>query len=128
MANKFANILGFLGLGSDKEAVTEAHLQAADDKIAQLEQDKKAADTKATEVAAALKVAEDEKAKTAKDLKASQDHAATLEEWKKNQQAVDGRDEDDSNSLDEGQKEALAPWETAAASAIEIAKKRVGKK
>ena len=127
MANKFANILGFLGLGSDKEAVTEAHLQAADDKIAQLEQDKKAADTKATEAAAALKLAEDEKAKTAKDLKASQDHAATLEEWKKNQQAVDGRDEDDSNSLDD-KPEASEPWEKMAASAIATAKKRVGEK
>jgi len=128
MANKFANILGFLGLGSDKEAVTEAHLQAADDKIAQLETDKKAADLKAEQAAAALKTAKDEKAKTAKDLKAAEEKAATLQTWKDNQAVVDGRDEDESNSLDAGQKEALAPWETAAASAIEVAKKRVGKK
>jgi hypothetical protein len=123
---KFANILGFLGLGSDKEAVTEAHLQAADDKIAQLELDKKAADDKATQAAAALKTAQDEKAKVDGDLKTASDKVATLEEWKKNQKAVDGREEDDSNDLDDEPTEALASWEKASASAIASAKKRLG--
>lgn len=127
MANKFANILGFLGLKSGTDPVTEAHLQAADDKIAQLEQDKKAADLKAEQAASALKVAQDEKAKTAEDLKAAEEKAATLQTWKDNQKAVDNREEDDANKL-EGGAEALAPWEKAAASAIEIAKKRVGSK
>lgn len=127
MANKFANILGFLGLGSDKEAVTEAHLQAADDKIAQLEQDKKAADLKAEQAAAALKTAEDEKTKIAGDLKAAEEKTATLEEWKKNQATIDGREGDDSNTLDKGA-EATEPWEKMAASAIATAKKRVGEK
>jgi hypothetical protein len=128
MAGKFANILAALGLGSDKEPVTAAHLEAADTKIAQLEQDKLAAEDKAEKAATALKTAQDEKTKLAGDLKTVEDKAATLQQWKDNQASVDGREEDDSNSLDEGQKEALAPWETAAASAIEIAKKRVGKK
>jgi hypothetical protein len=124
---KFSRILAALGIGSDKEAVTEAHLEAADAKITQLEADKTAADLKASEAAAALKVAEDEKAKTAKDLKAAEEKAATLEEWKKNQATVDGRDEDDSNTLDD-KPEASEPWEKMAASAIDNAKKRVGKK
>ncbi len=128
MANKFANILGFLGLKSGTDPVTEAHLQAADDKIAQLEQDKKEADLKAEQAASALKVAQDEKAKTAQDLKAAEEKAATLQEWKDNQASVDNRDEDDSNSLDEGQGEALASWEKASATAIASAKKRVGEK
>jgi hypothetical protein len=124
---KFANILGFLGLGSDKEAVTEAHLQAADDKIAQLELDKKAADDKATQAAAALKAAEDEKTKVAGELETTKGKMATLEEWKKNQAIVDGRDEDDTNTLDD-KPEASEPWEKMAASAIASAKKRVGEK
>jgi len=124
---KFANILGFLGLGSDKETVTEAHLQAADDKIAQLELDKKAADDKATQAAAALKTAQDEQTKVAGELKTASDKVATLEEWKKNQAIVDGRDEDDANTLDD-KPEASEPWEKMAASAIASAKKRVGEK
>jgi chromosome segregation ATPase len=127
MANKFANILGFLGLGSDKEAVTEAHLQAADDKIAKLEQDKKAADLKAEQAASDLKTAQDEKTKVEGDLKTASDKVATLEEWKKNQAAVDGRDEDESNSLDKGM-EATEPWEKASATAIANTKKRLGEK
>jgi uncharacterized protein YydD (DUF2326 family) len=127
MANKFANILGFLGLKSGTDPVTEAHLQAADDKIAQLEQDKKEADLKAEQAASALKVAQDEKAKTAEDLKAAEQKAATLQEWKDNQAAVDGREEDESNTLDKGA-EATEPWERASASAIANTKKRLGEK
>ena len=128
MAIKFASILAALGLGSTTEAVTEAHLEAADAKIAQLEEDKKAADLKASQAAAALKAAEDEKAKVAADLKTAEEKTATLEEWKKNQQAVDGREEDDSNALDDDKTEALAPWKKASASAIASAKKRLGEK
>jgi chromosome segregation ATPase len=127
MAFKFANILKAMKLGSDKEAITEAHLQSADDTIAQLEQAKTEADTKLATAEANLKTAQDEKAKTAQDLKAAEEKAATLQEWKDNQATVDGRDEDDSNSLD-GKQEASEPWEKMAASAIDIAKKRVGKK
>ncbi|MDO7885346.1 hypothetical protein [Hymenobacter cheonanensis] len=127
MANKFANILGFLGLGSDKEAVTEAHLQAADDKIAQLTEQKAAADLKAEQAAAALKTAEEEKTKVAGELKTASEKVATLEEWKKNQASIDGRQEDDSNTLDGGA-EATEPWEKLSASAIASAKKRVGEK
>jgi chromosome segregation ATPase len=128
MAIKFASILAVLGLGSTTEAVTEAHLQAADDKIAQLEQDKKAADLKAEQAATALKTAEDEKTKLAGDLKASEEKTKTLEEWKKNQAQVDGREEDDSNTLEDGQGEPLASFEKASASAIASAKKRLGDK
>ena len=127
MANKFANILGFLGLGSDKEAVTEAHLQAADDKIAQLTEQKAAADLKAEQAATALKAAEDEKTKTAGELKTASDKLATLEKWKQEQKATDGREEDESNKLDT-QPEATEPWEKAAASAIASTKKRLGDK
>jgi len=125
---KFANILGFLGLGSDKEAVTEAHLQAADDKIAQLELDKKAADDKAAQAATALKTAEEEKTKVVGELETTKGKVATLEEWKKNQAAVDGREEDDSNDLDDEPSEPLASWEKASASAIANTKKRLGEK
>jgi hypothetical protein len=124
---KFANILGFLGLGSDKEAVTEAHLQTADDKIAQLTADKAAADLKATETAAALKLAEEEKTRISGELQTATEKAATLQTWKDNQAQVDGRDEDDSNKLD-NQAEASEPWEKLGASAIANAKKRVGEK
>lgn len=127
MAIKFASILAALGLGSTTEAVTEAHLQAADDKIAQLEQDKKAADLKAEQAATALKTAEDEKTKLAGDLKTAEEKTATLEEWKKNQAQVDGRDEDDTNKLD-NKAEASEPWEKLSATAIANAKKRVGEK
>ena len=127
MAIKFASILAALGLGSTTEAVTEAHLEAADAKIAQLEADKVAADLKVEKAAADLKTAQDEKATTEASLKAAEDKAATLEEWKKNQAAVDGREQDDTNTL-EGGAEALAPWEKLSASAIATAKKRVGEK
>jgi len=128
MAIKFASILAALGLGSTSEAVTEAHLEAADAKIAQLELDKQAADDKATKAAADLKTAQDEKTKVAGDLKAASDKVATLEEWKKNQAAVDGREEDDSNDLDDEPSEPLASWEKASASAIANTKKRLGEK
>ena len=127
MAIKFASILAALGLGSTTEAVTEAHLEAADAKIAQLEEDKKAADLKAEQAATALKTAQDEKTKVDGDLKTASDKVATLEEWKKNQAIVDGRDEDDTNNLEKGA-EATEPWEKMAASAIASAKKRVGEK
>jgi hypothetical protein len=127
MAGKFANILAALGLGSDKEPVTAAHLEAADTKIAQLEQAKLDAEQKAEQAATALKTAQDEKATTAASLLAAEEKAATLQEWKDNQAIVDGREDDDSNSLDKGA-EATEPWEKMAASAIATAKKRVGEK
>ena len=127
MAGKFANILAALGLGSDKEPVTAAHLEAADTKIAQLEQAKLEAEQKSEQAATALKTAQDEKATTEASLKAAEEKTATLEEWKRNQATVDGRDSDDSNTLDKGA-EATEPWEKMAASAIATAKKRVGEK
>ncbi|MGI4762497.1 MAG: hypothetical protein ACRYF0_17430 [Janthinobacterium lividum] len=124
---KFPKVLGFLNLKSGTDPVTEANLQAAEDQIAQLEQAKSAADLKVTETEAALKTAREEQIKTAGELQTASDKVATLEEWKKNQAQVDGRDEDDSNSLDGG-KEALEPWERASASAISNTKKRLGEK
>jgi hypothetical protein len=124
---RFASILAALGLGSTSEAVTEAHLEAADAKIAQLEQEKTAADDKAAQAATALKTAEEEKTKVAGELETTKGKMATLEEWKKNQAIVDGRDEDDTNTLDD-KREASEPWEKMAASAIASAKKRVGEK
>jgi chromosome segregation ATPase len=125
---KFANILGFLGLGSDKEAVTEAHLEAADTKIAQLEQAKADAESKLATAEGALKTAQDEKAKADTSLKTEQDKVATLERWKAGQKASDGRTEDESNSLDAQDEEPKAAWEVASANAIASAKKRVGQK
>lgn len=77
---KFAKTLGMLGLGSDKEAVTEAHLEATDTSIAQLEQAKVDAESKLATVQGELKTAQDEKAKTALALQASQEQAALLAE------------------------------------------------
>jgi chromosome segregation ATPase len=127
MAGKFANILAALGLGSDKEPVTAAHLEAADTKIAQLEQAKTDAESKLATAETNLKTAQDEKATAASALEDEKKKTATLEEWKKNQAAVDGRDEDDSNKLDGGA-EASEPWEKMAASAVASAKKRLGEK
>jgi Tfp pilus assembly protein PilE len=127
MAIKFASILAALGMGSTTEAVTEAHLEAADAKIAQLEQAKTDAESKLATAETNLKTAQDEKATAASALEVEKMKTATLEEWKKNQAAVDNREEDDTNNL-EGGAEALAPWEKASASAIANAKRRVGEK
>ena len=127
MAIKFASILAALGMGSTTEAVTEAHLEAADAKIAQLEADKVAADLKTEQAAAALKTAQGEQTKVAGELKTASDKVATLEEWKKNQATVDGRDEDDANKLDD-KPEAKESWEIAAAASIASTKKRLGEK
>jgi predicted nucleic acid-binding Zn-ribbon protein len=125
---KFPKVLGFLNLKSGTDAVTEANLQSAEDKIAALEQEKNTAEQRAQTAESSLTTACDELTKTKASLDSEKGKVATLEEWKKNQKAVDAREEDDSNTLDEEQPEALASWEKAAASAIEIAKKRVGKK
>ncbi len=120
MAIKFASILAALGVRSASEPVTEAHLEAADAKIAQLESDKETAE-------AGLKTALEEKGKVEATLTETKGKLATLEKWKKEQKAVDGRDEDESNSLDD-QPEALESWERAAASTIANTKKRLGQK
>ena len=127
MAGKFANILGFLGLGSDKEAVTEAHLEAADTKIAELTQAKADAETKLTTAEGSLKTAQEEKAKADTALEKEQEKTAQLEKWKQEQKAVDNREEDDSNDL-EGDNEPKAAWEVASATAISNVKKRLGEK
>lgn len=122
---KFAKILGLLGLGSDKEAVTEAHLEAADTKIAQLEQAKLDAEASLGTAEAALKTAQAEQTKIAGDLTTASDKLATLEKWKQEQKATDGREADESNTLDT-QPEAQESWEKVSASAIASAKKRLG--
>jgi septal ring factor EnvC (AmiA/AmiB activator) len=130
---KFPKVLGFLNLKSGTDAVTEANLQSAEDKIASLEQAKTTAEeTLATvrgELATAqgeLKTATDKLTTTEAALTTANDQVATLEQWKKAQQATDGRQEDESNHLDGEQPEAKASWEVAADSAIASAKKRVG--
>lgn len=142
MEGKFAHILGMLGLKSNTDAVTEAHLQAADDKIALLEQEKSAADTKATQAEAArvtaqtaldtatasLTTATETLTKVQGELTTATDKVATLEDWKKKQAAADGRTEDDSNNLDKEDKEPKASWETASANAVASVKKRLGEK
>ena len=135
MAIEFKNILSALGLKSKTDAVTEAHLQAADDKIALLEQEKAAADTRATQAEAArvaaqtaLDTAKGDAAATDTKLKAAEEKAATLEDWKSKQKAVDGREEDSSNDLDGDDEGPKASWEVAAAGAIASVKKRLGEK
>jgi len=139
---KFPKVLGFLNLKSGTDAVTEANLQSAEDKIASLEQAKTTAEeTLATvrgELATAkgdlataqgdLKTATDKLTTAEASLSTANDKVATLEQWKKNQAAADGREEDDSNNLDGEQPEAKASWEVAADSAIASAKKRTGTK
>jgi hypothetical protein len=128
MAGKFANILGFLGLGSDKEAVTEAHLEAADTKIAELTQAKADAETKLATALGDVKTAQEAKTKADTALEQEQEKTATLEKWKQEQKAVDGREEDDSNNLDDNDAEPKAAWETTAATTIAGVKKRLGEK
>ncbi|MDB5270238.1 MAG: hypothetical protein JWP58_3278 [Hymenobacter sp.] len=141
MEGKFAHILGMLGLKSNTDAVTESHLQAADDKIALLENEKAAADTRATQAEAArvtaqtaldtatasLTTANDTITKVQGELTTATDKVATLEQWKKNQMAADGRTEDDSNSLD-SKEEPKAAFEVAAAGHVARAKQRLGDK
>lgn len=124
---KFPKVLGFLNLKSGSDPVSEANLQAAEDKISQLEQEKTTAETNLTTAQTALKTAEDEKAKATTALADEQQKTATLQEWKDNQKAVDNREDDESNKLDE-KPEATEPWEKAAASAVATAKRRVGEK
>jgi hypothetical protein len=124
---QYPKILGLLGLGSEKEALTETHMQAAENSITLLEQGKTDAELRAQTAEASLATATDELTKANASLATEQGKVATLEEWKKNQKAVDGRDEDDSNTLDD-KPEASEPWEKMAASAIDGAKKRVGAK
>lgn len=124
---KFPKVLGFLNLKSGSDPVTEANLQAAEDKIALLEQEKTDAVEKLGTTEAALKTAQEEQTKTAASLQKAEEKAATLQQWKDNQAAVDGRDEDDSNALDE-KSEASEPWEKLSASAIASTKKRLGEK
>jgi hypothetical protein len=129
MAFEFKNILSALGLNSSTDPVTEANLQAADDKIALLEQEKAAAETKVTqaEAAQAAAVTALDTAKT--NLQAEQDKVKTLEDWKQKQKATDGREEDDSNNLDDDADQGpKASWEVAAGSAIASVKKRLGEK
>jgi peptidoglycan hydrolase CwlO-like protein len=135
MANKFANILAALGLNSNTDSVTEAHLQAADDKIALLEKQKTDAETRANAVQGALDTANASlEAKTADltkvqgELTTATGKVATLEEWKKQNKATDGRSEDESNKLDAQQEGPKAAWEVASDAAIASAKKRVGEK
>ncbi|WP_375418136.1 hypothetical protein [uncultured Hymenobacter sp.] len=142
MANKFANILGFLGMGSDKEAVTEAHLQAADDKIAGVEQARAAAELRATtaegslatvqasldKATADLGVAQGALTESQGKLTAAEGKVATLEGWKKAQQATDGRSEDESNKLDDNGTEPKAAFELEAAAQISRVKSRLGEK
>jgi hypothetical protein len=142
MAFEFKNILSAMGLKNSTDAVTEAHLQAADDKIALLTQEKADADTRATQAEAArveavtahdatkaeLATANTNLTKAGTDLKTEQDKVATLEQWKKNQMAADGRTEDDSNNLDENKAEPKAGFELAAEAQIAQAKKRLGEK
>ncbi|MBF9239471.1 hypothetical protein I2I05_18910 [Hymenobacter sp. BT683] len=135
MEGKFAHILGFLGLKGNTDTVTEAHLQAADDKIALLEQEKSAAELKATQAAAAqvaaqtaLDTAKTDLATASTKLSAEQEKVTTLENWKKEQKATDGREEDNSNDLDGDHDGPQASWEVAAASQIAGVKKRLGEK
>lgn len=128
MAGKFTKILGLLGLGSDKEAVTEAHLEAADSKIGQLEQAKADAEAKLATAEGDLKTAQEAKTKITGELTAAEEKVSTLEKWKQEQKATDGRDEDESNNLDGDDQGPKASWEVAAEAAIASAKKRVGQK
>lgn len=135
MAFEFKNILSAMGLKSKTDAVTEAHLQAADDKIALLEQEKASADTRAQEAETArvtaqtaLDTAKADAAAAATKLTAAEEKAATLEDWKQKQKAVDNREEDDSNDLDKKDDGPKASWEVAAAAQIAGVKKRLGEK
>jgi chromosome segregation ATPase len=107
--------------------VTEAHLEAADSKIAQLETAKTTAEGKLTTAEGNLKTALEEKEKVEATLTETKGKLATLEEWRKQQANVDGREEDDSNTLDD-KPEAAEPWEKLSASAIANTKKRLGEK
>ena len=127
MAIKFANIVAAMKMVTGQEPVTEAHLEAADAEIAQLKQAKLDAEGKLATAEASLTTATDELTKTKASLETEKGKVATLEEWKKNQATVDGRESDESNTLDE-KPEAQEAWEKTAASAIAGTKKRLNVK
>ena len=124
---QYPKILGLLGLGSEKEALTETHMQAAENTITQLEQGRTDAEQRAQTAEASLTTATEQNTKITAELATATAALATLQEWKKNQANVDGREEDDSNTLDD-KPEAMEPWERAAASTIANTKKRLGEK
>ena len=135
MANKFARILAFMGLASDTEPVTEAHLQTANDKIAQLEQAKSDAEASLATVTderdqakTALATAEGKVTETEGKLAILETEATTLRAWKKSNKADDGRTEDETNKLDGDDEAPKASWEVAASKHIADTKKRLGEK
>lgn len=112
----FLKLRALLGLDdkADVSAITDEQMTQAEARIAQLETDKTTAET-------AL-------ATTQATLATTSGQLATLEAWKKEQKAVDGREEDESNSLDEDGPAAKESWEVAATSTIASVKKRLGEK
>ncbi|MGI4871239.1 MAG: hypothetical protein ACRYFX_08685 [Janthinobacterium lividum] len=119
----FTKLRALLGLDdkADVSAITDEQMTQAEATIAQLETDKTAAEGRASTAEATL-------ATTATSLATAEGKVATLEAWKKEQKATDGREEDESNALDQDQAAAQEPWEKAAASAVASAKRRVGEK
>lgn len=123
---KFAKLMAYLGIASTDTDITEAHMTSAETKIAELE--KAASDAELAKKAAEDKLLEASgQLTTAKaDLETAQTNVKTLEDWKKEQKAVDGSAEDESNRGDEEPAGSAASFETVAANAIASAKKRVG--
>jgi septal ring factor EnvC (AmiA/AmiB activator) len=114
--------------------LTDENLKTAEAKIAQLENEKATAEASLATAQSALATmttrattAEASLATAQKDLGTAQTQVATLEKFKKQAQATDEREEDESNELD-GPTEKKAAFEVAAEAVIASAKRRKGTK
>ncbi len=135
MAFEFKKLAALMGLAAADTEVTQAHLKAADDKIALLEASQAAAELRATNAETAL-TAMTTRATTAEaDVKTAQAEAktatekvATLEKWKRENQAEDEREDDELNDTDAEKAGPKASFESVAAGHIARVQKTHGGK
>ncbi|GAB2954723.1 hypothetical protein GCM10027048_20290 [Hymenobacter coalescens] len=125
---QFKSLAAALGLKSADAAITDANLKQANDKIEALERDKAGAEQKAADALASLETAQADLKTANASLKTANDKVATLEQWKKEQKATDGREEDASNGLDEESTEKLSAFELATKQAVGRVQARHGNK
>jgi chromosome segregation ATPase len=132
MAFQFKSLADALGLKTADSAITDANLQQANDTIEALQRDKTGAEEKATQALADLATmttrattAEASLTTAKADLTKANEKVATLEQWRKEQKATDGRTEDASNDLGEEDDKPMAAFEVAAKQAQDRVKAKV---
>ena len=127
---KFALISALLGLSSESEALTDAHMTTAETKLGALQASEAALSSQVTALTEQLATAGTELSTAAAALSSAQGElttaqatVTTLEKWKQEQAVVDGRREDASN---EGNAAPKAAFEADAAAVIARVKANLG--